>query len=135
MGEAKRRAEARKKQEEILQLVDFPRLAEALRKLATAASGNLGADCYIHTAIAQAILLRLGVNAKVVVGYAAWRVGPGDADVILHAPVPGMVAQFGGLAYHAWLEIGYNIVDFTTYSLREKARQLDKLDGGHTAVT
>ena len=31
----------------------IPRISSALRRLATAASGNLGSDCYIHAAIAQ----------------------------------------------------------------------------------
>ncbi len=58
-----------------------------------------------------------------------------DADVILHAPVPGMPLQPGAVAYHAWLEAFGHIIDFTTYSLRTKAAQLDVLDGGTTSVT
>jgi hypothetical protein len=106
-----------------------------MRKLATAASESFGSDCYVHATIAQAILAKLGVEAKLVAGYAAWRVGNGDSDVILHAPAPGMVAQPGGIAYHVWLEVGNKILDLTTYQLREKAAQLDELDGGSTHVT
>ena len=134
MGEAKRRAEARKKQEEALEKVDIPRLAGAIRKLAIAASDKFGADCYVHAAIAQAVLARLGVEASLVVGYAAWRVGEGDSDIIMHAPAPNMVDQPGGVIYHVWLEIGDKILDLTTYQLAEKARQLDLLDGGCTTV-
>lgn len=115
--------------------VDLPRISSALRRLAVAASLNSGSDCYIHAAIAQAILDRLGVKAKIVAGYAAFRVGDLDADVILHAPAPGMPHQPGAVAYHAWLEAYGNIIDFTTYSLRTKADQLDALDGGTTSVT
>jgi hypothetical protein len=99
MGEAKRRALAREQLNKASQRVDIPRLAAAIRKLATAASGDIGADCYAHAVIAQAILAKLGVEAHLAVGYAAWRVGEGDGDVILHAPAPGMVEQPGGVPY------------------------------------
>lgn len=112
----------------------LPRISSALRRLAIAASGNLGSDCYIHAAIAQEMLNRLGVTAKLVAGYAAWRVGSGDGDLILHAPMPNMPPQPGAIAYHVWLEVAHHIVDFTTYQLRQKALQMDKLDGGLTTV-
>lgn len=51
--------------------VDLPRVSSALRRLATAASGNFGSDCFVHAAIAQKILARLGVESELVVGYAA----------------------------------------------------------------
>lgn len=114
---------------------DLPRISSALRRLATAASGNLCSDCYIHAAIAQEMLTSLGVASKLVVGYAAWRVGNGDGDVIIHAPLPNMPSQPGGVAYHVWLEVENHLIDFTTYQLRRKAAQMDKLDGGTTAVT
>lgn len=114
---------------------DLPRISSALRRLAIAASGNLGSDCYIHAAIAQTMLARLGVSSKLVAGYAAWRVGNGDGDVILHAPLPNMPSQPGSVAYHMWLEVGNHLIDFTTYQLRYKALQMDKLDGGRTNVT
>jgi hypothetical protein len=114
---------------------DLPRISSALRRLAIAASGNLGSDCYIHSAIAQTMLARLGVTATLVAGYAAWRVGSGDGDVILHAQLPHMPPQPRALAYHVWLEVGNNLIDFTTYQLRHKALQMDKLDGGTTTVT
>ena len=114
---------------------DLPRISSALRRLATAASGNLGSDCYIHAAIAQEILNRLGVSSKLIAGYAAWRVGNGDGDVILHAPLPNMPSQPGSVAYHMWIEANNHLIDFTTYQLRHKALQMDKLDGGTTTVT
>lgn len=113
---------------------DLRRISSALRRLATAASGNLGSDCFIHAAIAQEILNRLGVSSKLVAGYAAWRVGNGDGDVILHAPLPNMPSQPGAVAYHVWLESNNHLIDFTTYQLRHKAIQMDKLDGGTTTV-
>lgn len=114
---------------------DLPRISSALRRLAIAASGNLGSDCYIHASIAQSLLARLGVSSNLVAGYAAWRVGNGDGDVILHAKLPNMPPQPGAIAYHAWLEVGNHLIDFTTYQLRSKALQMDKLDGGTTTVT
>jgi hypothetical protein len=114
--------------------LDIPRLSSAIRRLAKAASANQGSDCYIHATIAQALLSRLGFESILVVGYAAWRVGPGNSDIIMHAPTHCMVPQEGGLAYHVWLEVGDRILDLTTYSLREKAGNLDQLDGGHTTV-
>lgn len=114
--------------------VDLSRVSSAIKRLATAASANLGSDCYIHAAIAQRILAKLGVESRIVVGYAAWRVGNGDSDVILHVPIPGMPVQEGGVAYHVWLEIGSKILDFTTYQLLDKAAHLDELDGETTDV-
>ena len=114
---------------------DLPCISSALRRLATAASGNLGSDCYIHAAIVQALLARLGVTAKLVAGYAAWRVGNGDGDVILHAQLPHMPPQPGAVAYHVWLEVENHLIDFTTFQLKTKALQMDKLDGGTTTVT
>ncbi len=113
----------------------LPRISSALRRLCSAASTNLGSDCYVHSAIAQEMLTSLGVASKLVVGYAAWRVGNRDGDVIIHAPLPNMPPQPGGIPYHVWLEVAHHIVDFTTYQLRQKALQMDKLDGGITTVT
>lgn len=134
MGQARRKAEQIKQQEEMLAQADIPRLAGAIRKLATAASGHFGADCYIHASLAQQLLKRLDVESRLVVGHAAFRVGGGSGDVISHLPAAGMVPQPGGVPYHAWLEIGTMLLDVTVYSLREKARQLDLLDGGTTTV-
>lgn len=112
----------------------IPRVASAIRRLATAASSHFGADCYIHATIGQAILHRLGVESVLVAGTAAWRVGNGDGDVIMHAPSAGMIPQPGGLAYHVLLEIGTRILDLTTYTISNKCRQLDALDGGYTNI-
>lgn len=115
-------------------LPELQRVSSALRRLATAASANLGSDCYIHAAIGQQLLNRLGIATTIVAGFAAWRIGNGDGDVILHAPNPGMPTQPGGVAYHVWLEFDNCILDFTTYQLRFKAAQLDALDGQTTTV-
>lgn len=135
MGESSRRkreaAAARKALEE-----HAPRISEAIRKLARAASSHLGSDCYVHALLAQALFRDVGIETQVTVGFAAWRVGAGDSDVIAHTTqVKGYLPPGAqGLAYHAWLECADHILDFTTYQLREKARQLDLADGGHTTV-
>lgn len=69
-------------------------------------------------------------------GYAAWRVGPGDSDVIAHTPHAQAYAPAGveSLVFHSWLEIADSILDFTTYQLRFKAASLDALDGNSTTV-
>jgi len=134
MGEAARRAIARQRQEELLSKVDIPRLAGAIRKLCTAASSNLGTDCYIRHSIAREILARLGVEATLCIGYAAWRTGESDPSIICHAPVPGAVAPPGAAHFHVWLTIGNQLLDLTTYQLRLKGIFMDSLDGGHTEV-
>ncbi len=130
-GAAKRRAVARARLDVE---VDIPRLAAAMRKYAMAASDRLGSDSYIHAAIVREILTQIGFDSHVVVGHAAWRVGPGDSDVILHAPTPGMVVPSNALPYHVWLEMDGALLDVTTYQLRLKAEQLDAQDGGQTTV-
>lgn len=130
MGEAKRKRERALSGNQI----DFARLAAALKKLCLAASVNIGTDCFTHATLGQAVLQAHGVRADIVVGFAGWRVGDGDGDVILHAPAPNMPYQPGGVAYHVWLELDGYIFDATTYQLRQKAVSLDLLDGGCTTV-
>jgi hypothetical protein len=112
------------------------RLSKALVKLTNAASLNLGADCLIHAQLAQRLMHDHGIASRFVVGAAAWRVGSGDSDVITHMPSSVPVLQGGKLAigYHAWLQIGDTIVDFSTHTLQRKGRELDALDGGTTNV-
>lgn len=40
----------------------------ALRKLATAASANLGGDCYLHAELGRLLLADLGIQSRRVVG-------------------------------------------------------------------
>jgi len=88
--------------------------------------------------LAQVLLADQGIATELAVGYAAWRVGPGDSDVIAHtSAVPGHVPDgLTGLAYHAWLVLPEHgaLLDFTTYQLAMKGRRLDEFDGGHTQV-
>lgn len=131
MGQAKLRQAAANNRipDEVLS-----KLSNALKKLCLAASERYGSDCAGHAVLAQAFLKKLGYTTSLEAGYAAWRVGNGDSDVILHAPMPNMPAQPGAIAFHAWLKSGEYILDFTTYQLLDKAVQLDALDGGKTQV-
>lgn len=134
MGQAKIKAKLNAAIEAKLQNFDLSGLAQALRKLAGAASERFGSDCYLHARLAQTLLAEADIPCEVAVGFAAWRVGPGDADMILHAPIRNMPVQDRALPYHAWLEAGEWLLDFTTYQLRQKAEELDRLDGGSTCV-
>lgn len=78
MGQAKRRAQEREKQLAVIGAVDFARVASAIRRLATAASARHGSDCYVHAALAQAVLARLGVDSLITIGFSAFRVGEGE---------------------------------------------------------
>lgn len=115
------------------------RVAEAIRKLSNAASGHFGMDCHTHAYLAHRLLAREGFITRVASGFAAWRVGQGDGDVIVHQTTPNMPMQENSLAFHSWLEFDHMgnryILDMTTYQLKEKAAQLDALDGGKTTVS
>lgn len=115
------------------------RIADAVRKLSIASSELYGVDCYLHGALSQKLLQKNNIDSRIVVGFAAWRVGDGDGDVITHRPQPGVALMPGSAPYHVWLEItdqgGEGIFDITTYQLPDKARFLDALDGGHTTVS
>lgn len=138
MGEAKRRqgsrtaAEARRAQ--LKHAVE--QVGLALRRLATAASSHLGSDCYLHTELGQHLMADLGFDCQIAVGFAAWRVGRGDSDVLAHTPHTAGYLPPGakGFPYHSWLVIDECIVDLTTYQFARKARELDAADGGHTTV-
>lgn len=143
MGQAKAREQRESSFHSALtSRVDLPRLAGAMRKLATAASGTFGADCGLHAELTKALLMNCGVCARVAIGFAAWRVGNGDSDTIVHSPSPGAIIYSpkgaDGLPFHVWLALegaGKSwILDFTTYQLPQKAAELDALDGGRTQV-
>lgn len=90
-----------------------------------------------HATLAHAILNEEGIAARLVVGAAAWRVGPGDSDVITHLPTQENIDAISTVAafpYHAWLEFDDTIIDFSTHSLQAKGQQLDAQDGGRTTV-
>lgn len=110
------------------------RLAVALRKMTVSVSANLGTDCAEHAYLGQAILSENGIDCRVVIGVAAWRVGPNSGDVMVHCPQKGAMAQPGRFAYHAWIETEAEILDFSTHTMLTKMAQLDALDGGSSSV-
>lgn len=135
MGAAKLKTQLILQAEAALHKVDIPTLAGAVRKLILAAGGNIGSDCYTHAALGVAILERLDIPAEIVSGYAAWRVGEGDGDVVAHVPQPSPShALPNAFMYHTWIEVAGRILDLSTYQLRAKAAQLDAMDGQHTQV-
>lgn len=141
MGEAKKRRDA---QATLPPLSDFDLslLGRAIGQVVGAITNYHGADCLMYAGVGAKALQALDQPAQMVIGSAAWRVGPGPGDVISHAlemlPQTSTLAKPGlGVAagmFHAWIEIGDSIVDFTTCALPEKARKLDELDGGRTQV-
>lgn len=129
MGESKRRS--------VVLPADFDReaFARATRKVFEASSTALMRDCYTHAAITQAALRVLGITLDMRVGYAAWRVSDEPHGVVAHHPQSNTVDGLPGMVmYHAWLQGGVDIVDFTTYQLPAKAAALDAVDGMKTAV-
>lgn len=136
MGEAKRKNQ-QKMHFKLHAEPHVAKVASAIQKLAYAASSHQGMDCYLHAALGQALLSRnFGISTDIRVGYAAWRVGDGDGDVISHTKhtTAHLPQGVNGLAYHAWLEANEHIIDLTTYQLTQKGKELDGFDGGRTAV-
>lgn len=133
MGQAKQRRMAQEQYRQLCRNIDLARVAKSVQKVCAAASAHLGTDCLLQAKMAQHILGRLGMVSELVIGHAAWRVGPGDGDVVSHFP-NGHAQSATAALYHAWLIVGDHIFDVTTKELPLKARQLDALDGGTTTV-
>jgi hypothetical protein len=138
MGEARRkRAQAQQMtgQRDAVEAA-VKQVSHAIRRLAEAASASLGADCYMHAEMGRMLLGDLGFQFETRVGYAAWRIGSADGDVLGHTHKVKSYLPPGakGFPYHAWLTAGDFLIDFTTYQLRRKAAELDAVDGGHTNV-
>jgi hypothetical protein len=141
MGEARKKRElAAQLSTQRAQLEDaVKQVSHALRRLAEAASAHFGSDCYTHAEIGRELLKDFGFVFETQVGFAAWRVGSGDSDIIAHTKSAQMFTPAGvpagqALPYHAWLTAGDWLVDLTTYQLRHKGTLLDAADGGRTQV-
>ena len=144
MGEAKRRkaAAAAAPVKDGLPHAEATSIGMAIRQVIGATTSFHGADCVAYALVGAEVLRRMGFDAKAVAGSAAWRVGPGDGDVLSHAIelnhqssgafAPNHQTKAG--MFHAWIECGLEVVDFTTYSFADKARQLDAMDGNKTLV-
>jgi hypothetical protein len=120
--------------------VDLEKLAQAVRQVLRAVTDAHTSDCLLYAHVGVAVLEGLGIEgAKAVAGSAVWRLGPGDGDVMAHAfelhhPMYAVKLSNPALPFHAWIELPGHILDFTTWTLRDKARMLDQLDGGTTTV-
>lgn len=125
--------------EEFAKSADFARLSEALNDVLSAI-GNPSHDCVLCAGVAAESLRLLGFDASAVAGSAVWRVGPGDGDLICHAPEvanQSVVKPASGVPaglFHAWVECEDCILDITTSQIRDKAASLDAHDGGKTQV-
>lgn len=118
-------------------------LAQAIQSVVGVTSDSVGTNCVMYAMVGALAMQKLGfTKAKAVAGSALWRVGPGDGDVISHAlstMQPGMGLYSPGVAVkrfmgHAWIECGDELIDFTTHTLKQKAKMLDAADGGTTLV-
>lgn len=117
------------------------KLGLAFKRTLGATSESYGTDCVLYAKVGAIVLNQLGLkNAKAVSGEAIWRVGEGDGDVISHSIssmnssiVMPSEAKAAGM-FHAWIECDDEVIDFTTFSLRAKAKILDMADGGKTSV-
>lgn len=134
MGEAKRKQAARERAMTALAQIDLDRVATAVRKLFSAASPVPGCECCLYAQFGQHLLQRLGVNAEVAIGYAAWRVGNAPGDVIAHHASHAPQATGPAVPYHAWIDVAGRVIDFTTHDLIRKGTMLDAQDGGRTDV-
>lgn len=145
MGEAKRKKVQQGQLAEVFPEARRRELAVVLHKVMGAVTQGYGSDCVMYAQVGAELLRRMGIEAKAVAGVASWRVGPQDGDVITHGSVdpvltPTLAVQanfkMGAQAgmFHAWIQAGKDIVDFTVVSLGHKARMLDALDGGSTQV-
>ncbi len=113
--------------------INLPAMSQAIKKLMSATSSAHGKDCVAIAYIAKAAFKELGVDIDVVVGHSAWRVGKADHAVSAHHP-DAMTGGIGNFIGHAWNRIGRNILDFTTYQIPMKLRQMDAIDGYETPI-
>ena len=97
----------------------FARVSSALRQF-LAASPLVGHDCYLHSVLGNDLLRRLGLETQIRIGYAAWRTGAGDFDVVANplAHDGDTVNPADAVCYHCWLQTDAGkLIDLTTHSL------------------
>lgn len=140
MGEAKQRAQREAAQRASFDSVDFARVAAAVRALMAEASTIPALDALAHARLARHLLHRAGLVSDLTIGFAAWRVGPGDGDIIAYgggddAAVDTVRTKAETAQYHAWLETGGHVFDVATYQLARKAAEFDRHRGKSIRVT
>jgi hypothetical protein len=138
MGEAKQRAQREAAQRAFFDAVDFARVAAAVRALVAEGSATAARDALRHAQLARHLLQRAGLESDVMIGFAAWRVGPGVGDIVAHGGSHDPRAESSRRdelvpQHHAWLETGGHVYDATTYQLARKAADLGRVNGA--AVT
>lgn len=134
MGEAKQRAQREAVQRARFDAVDFARVAAAVRTLVAEGSATPALDALRHARLAQHLLQCAGLESDLMVGFAAWRVGPGVGDIVAHGGSHDPQAESARRddlvpPHHAWLETGGHVYDATTYQLARKAADLSRPDG------
>jgi hypothetical protein len=134
MGESTMKLKAPSASEKLIAAA--PRVSAVLRRLAPEFSEQPGRDAVFHMEIGQVLLADLGIHTHRAFGFAAWRVGPGNGDILSYHPSAlGSLPQGAdSLPYQAWLEFQSVIIDFTTYQFERKAKELDAVDGRTTCV-
>lgn len=116
-------------------------LAAALRKTIDEVSDAPFADCHLVALVARDVLRRMGINARIVAGYAAWRLDPADPAAVLMDHPDAIAVENKSKAHqssfhgHVWLEVDDHIVDFTTYRFRQKIQWTDEIMGRKTQIT
>lgn len=114
--------------------------AQAVKTVTIATSPRPLQDCQVVAYTARNALKRLGVSAQIAAGYAAWRVDERDAgSIVAHHPnIQATVAgKYEGAIVmdgHCWLSLNSSILDFSTFQLAYKLRELDKFDGRNSAI-
>jgi len=98
------------------------KVARVVRAWGSAYSAFPDQDCVMLSNIAQRLFADLGITVEVCIGYAAWRVGPAEFEVVGHVSEPWEAAS--GL-HHAWVAYKTLIVDITTFQIVRKVRGLD----------
>jgi hypothetical protein len=142
MGEAKRRRDAVHRQGGEVAILDRSAVAQAVRIVVEALPRPCGGNCLWYAALGTSLLQRLGLQARLQIGEAAWRVGPGDFDVVGHAQhmLTSSLPTPDSEIFHAWIRVNAHptmlpeVVDLTTWQLQIKAANTDRMDGYRTMI-
>lgn len=120
--------------------VDFAVLSASVQKLFTACSEKPLGDCYEIHSLAVQFLKQNGVEAKLIAGDAAWRIGSAGGAVVSHvesgqANTSQHVFGMKKMWFHCWLQLNdYWFLDLSAYQLSDKMRHLDFLEQTYTPV-
>lgn len=117
---------------ELLRTVDVGRLATSVRQAQFQKYGVYNpsvddpGDLLLHR-VGWAMLARLGVPARVVVGTAAWRIAQGAHEVIIHNERQAQRRNWPKtFSYHSWLCVQDWLIDLSGQRLKSKLEWLDQ---------